>query len=81
MRKSIHSEAQARLGALLVRARQRAGLTQQDLARRVGKPQSFVSKVETGERRLDIVEFVALARALEVDPVGLMRRLIRDKSL
>ena len=38
--------------------RLRAGLTQEDLAERLGKPQSFVAKVETQERRLDLIEFV-----------------------
>jgi len=38
------------------------------LAQRLGKPPSFVAKIETGERRLDIVEFIAIARALNVRP-------------
>ncbi len=49
--------------ARLREARKQAGLTQQDAARRLGKPQSFVSKCESGERRLDFVELKAFARA------------------
>jgi transcriptional regulator with XRE-family HTH domain len=40
----------------------RAGLTQTEAARRLGKPQSYVSKCESGERRVDVVELKALAR-------------------
>lgn len=54
--------------ATLVAARTEAGLTQVALAERLGKPQSFVSKMERGERRLDIVELAIVARALGRDP-------------
>jgi transcriptional regulator with XRE-family HTH domain len=57
---------------LLVRTRKAAGLTQQDLAGRLGRPQSFVSKVELGERRLDVIEFLELCRAIGVDPHQLL---------
>lgn len=52
---------------LLIDARKQAGLSQRELADRLGKPRSFVSKLESRERRLDIVEFVALTRALGMD--------------
>jgi len=54
-----------------VGARKAAGLTQHALARRLKKPQSFVAKYEGGERRLDVVEFVTIARALGADPLKL----------
>lgn len=54
--------------SILVAARRRAGLTQRDLATRLAKPPSFIAKIETGERRLDIVEFVAIARELGIPP-------------
>lgn len=53
---------------LLIEARKQAGLSQREVADRLGKPRSFVSKLESRERRLDIVEFVALTRALGLDP-------------
>jgi len=81
MRKSIHSDAQLYFAELLVKARKRAGLTQVQLAERIGRPQSFVSKYEAGERRLDVVEFIGLARALDADPVAFVRRLIRTMAL
>lgn len=55
---------QAALLALLRELRQRAGLRQRDLAERLGAPQSFVSKYESGERRLDIVELRYICTAL-----------------
>lgn len=51
---------------LLRELRHEAGLRQRDLAERIGVPQSFVSKCESGERRLDIVELRALCQALGV---------------
>ena len=56
MRKSIHSLEQDLLQSLLRQTREEAGLRQVDLAERLGKPQSFVSKYESGERRLDLIE-------------------------
>ena len=53
---------------ILIRARRQAGLTQRDLASRLAKPPSFIAKIETGERRLDIVEFIAIARELGMAP-------------
>jgi transcriptional regulator with XRE-family HTH domain len=62
---------------LLVKARQNAGLTQVSLAKRLGRPQSFVSKYERGERRLDMIEFLEVARALSLDPVRIIHELER----
>lgn len=56
----------------LVAVRKSAGLSQRDLAERLGKPRSFVSKLENRERRLDVVEFIAYAKALGADPSALM---------
>jgi transcriptional regulator with XRE-family HTH domain len=78
MRKSIHSKAEATLRALLRGAREKAGLTQHELAKRLKKPQSFVAKYETGERRLDVIEFVVITRAMDADPAKLMRNLLAE---
>ena len=67
MAKSTFTEAYGVLLHALVAARKDAGVTQVELAERLAKPQSFVSKIETGERRLDVVEFCAVAIALEID--------------
>ena len=55
----------------LRQARRARGLTQTELAGRLGKPQSYVAKYETGERRLDVVEFARIARAMRADPCDL----------
>ena len=54
----------------------RAGLTQQELADRLGRPQSFVAKYEGGERRLDVIEFVEVSQAIGADPVRVLRGLV-----
>ena len=54
---------------MLVEAREASGLTQADVAKRLGKPQSFVSKYERGERRLDLPELIELLEVLIVNPV------------
>ena len=74
--KTVHSPDQAAFCGLMVGARKAAGLTQQALALRLRKPQSFVAKYEGGERRLDVVEFIAIARALGADPLKLMAAFV-----
>ncbi|EAA2976609.1 XRE family transcriptional regulator [Salmonella enterica subsp. enterica serovar Tilene] len=51
------------------------GITQQEVASAFGRPQSFIAKVESGERRLDVVEFVCFCRAVNVDPVSILDKL------
>jgi transcriptional regulator with XRE-family HTH domain len=75
--KSIRSSRQSVLCDLLVAARKRAGLTQEEVAKRLKRPQSFVAKFEGGERRLDVVEFLTIAEAIEADPVRIIRKLMR----
>ena len=58
--------------------RKAAALTQQALALRLKKPQSFVAKYEGGERRLDVVEFITISRALGADPLKLMAGFLAD---
>lgn len=65
-------------------ARQAAGLTQTELARRLGRPQSYISKVELGERRVDLVELIDLADAVGFDLQELVeevRRINPDADL
>ena len=76
MRKSVRSSAQKALCTLLREARNKAGLTQQALAKRLAKPQSFIAKYEKGERRLDVVEFVTVARAIGANPARLLKVLL-----
>jgi transcriptional regulator with XRE-family HTH domain len=68
MRKTLHSPDYAGLLALLRQARKDAGMVQQELAERLGRPQSFVAKVEGGERRIDVIEFIAIVKAIGARP-------------
>jgi transcriptional regulator with XRE-family HTH domain len=77
MAKAKFSPSYASLRKLLVAVRKGAGLTQVDLAHRLGKPQSYVSKVELGERRLDVIEFANYVAAMRVDPVMLLRKVLQ----
>jgi ribosome-binding protein aMBF1 (putative translation factor) len=74
--KSVFTPSYGRFRELLIEARENAGLTQWQLSERLKRPQSYVSKFERGERRLDVVEFLDVARALRVDPLDLLRQLI-----
>jgi transcriptional regulator with XRE-family HTH domain len=74
--KSLRTADHVRLISLLTTAREKAGLTQQQLAERLGRPQSFVAKYEGGERRIDVIEFLAIAHALEFDPVRAVKELV-----
>lgn len=57
-----------------------AGLTQVQAAKQLGKPQSFVSKCESGERRVDVAEFLAICRVYDTDPCEFIRDLDRSSS-
>ena len=78
--KSLRSPAHVRLLELLLAAREKAGLTQQQLADRLGKPQSFISKYEGGERRIDVIEFITIADALEMDPSRAIRDIAKHRT-
>ena len=80
MTRATYSRRNAEFRARLVQARLAAHLTQAAVAKRLGRPQSFLSKVEHGERRLDVVEFVAVCRALDVDPLEFLRDFLRTTS-
>lgn len=75
MPSSLHSRDYEQFRSLLVEARRRAGLSQAQLAERLSRPQSFVSKFERGERRLDVIEFRRITNALGVDAPRLLRKI------
>ncbi len=72
--KSIYSAEQIKLQALLRQVRAESKLTQVGLAERLGKPQSFVSKYESGERRLDLVELRQVCRCLSISLTKFVER-------
>lgn len=77
MARTLGTARQAALIELLVRSREAAGLTQSDLAARLGAYQSFVARLESGQRRIDVVEFIALADILGFDPAAAIEDLRR----
>lgn len=79
MVKTLGTERHRALVALLIRKREAAGLTQSDLAAKLGEYQSFVARLESGQRRVDVVEFLALAELLGFDPEKALREISRSK--
>jgi transcriptional regulator with XRE-family HTH domain len=75
MRKTGYDDAYGELRDALITARREAGLSQEKLAAKLGRAQTFVSKIELGERRLDLIELVVWAEALDVDARGIVERL------
>lgn len=75
--KSIRSPAHRALIAALRDARKHAGLSQSELAGRLRRPQSFVSAYESGDRKIDVLEFVRIARAVKADPCDLLKRVVK----
>lgn len=73
--KSAFTAEYKRLCALLRDARTRAGLTQEDVAKRLNRPQSYVSKYESGERRLDVIEFLRVTKVVKVAPDTIFKML------
>lgn len=73
----MHSPEQEAFVALLRELRLAAGVTQAEFAERLGRHQSFVSKVESGERRIDLVELHGYCAALGLDLVKVVRRYLR----
>ncbi|WP_186259554.1 helix-turn-helix domain-containing protein [Burkholderia gladioli] len=62
----------------LISTRVTNGITQLEIATALGKHQSFVSKYESGERRLDIAEFIAISRIIGIDPIKIMAEFLDE---
>jgi len=65
------------VGDALADARTRAGLTQSQLAKRLVKPQSFVSSYERGQRRIDVLELIMIVEALRQDPITIFAEIVK----
>lgn len=76
MPKSIFSGAHKHLVDVLAEARRTSGITQAELARRIGKDQSYISIIEGGQRRVDVIEFCVICRALGADPKKLFALIV-----
>lgn len=73
--KSIYTERHKKLCELLKAQRKAAGLTQTVVAKKLGKPPSYVAKYELGDRRLDLLEYLDVAAVIGFDPCKLIRML------
>jgi predicted transcriptional regulator len=67
-----------KLVSSLVQMRKEAGLTQEQLAKNLGKPQSFISKYENSERSLDFIEVIEAIEAIGADPTEEIRKLLQS---
>ena len=76
MSKTIFDGAHSQLIDIMIAARKRSGLTQVELAAKVGRGQAMISLIETYQRRVDVLEFIALARAMGEDPQRLFAEVI-----
>ena len=73
--KSAYTDQYGVLLTIMIAARKDLGLTQQQLATLLQKPQSYVSKYERAERRLDVIEFLAISKVLKLDPCSVLRKV------
>ncbi len=75
MKKSVHSDEYRIVRETLIAMRRVAGLTQRELAARLKREHSFVWRIETGERRLDVVEFAWVCQALNQDAASVYMQM------
>ena len=80
MAKSLHTQEYEYFRSLLVKGREKSSLTQVDVASKLDRPQSFVAKYEGGERRLDVIEFIQICTALDIDPHTIIEYIILKAS-
>ncbi len=78
--KNIYDDSYRALIGQLTRCRKQARITQQQLADQLGKPQSFVAKIETHERRLDIIEFIRICHLIGVSPAWVIAQVFPESS-
>lgn len=75
MTQTLSSARHKRLAELLIRYREEAGMTQVDVAKALGRHQPFVSTIEAGQRRVDIVELLDIAAVIGFDPHDIIQDL------
>ncbi|RUV23648.1 helix-turn-helix transcriptional regulator [Mesorhizobium sp. M7A.F.Ca.MR.245.00.0.0] len=75
MPKSVHSERHRMIAAALASQRRAKGLSQAEVAKVLGRHQPFIANIESGERRVDLVELMDIAKIIDLDVVALVRDL------
>ncbi len=78
--KTLGTKQHKALIAILIAKREAAGLTQTELAGALGEYQSFVARLESGERRVDVIELILLARALHFDASAVVKEIEKTKE-
>jgi transcriptional regulator with XRE-family HTH domain len=76
--KALRSSAARAVATVLARARERKKLSQRDLAAMLKRPHSVVGMIESDQRQVNVPEFIAIAEALQTDPVELFRQVLRE---
>lgn len=76
MPRDLNSPRYQALRELIRAERKRHGLSQADVAKTLGRPQSYVADFERRERRIDVVEYLALAEAIGFDPLALLAKVV-----
>jgi transcriptional regulator with XRE-family HTH domain len=79
MSRTLRSSRHEALRAFIVESRRRSGLTQAQVAKKLGRYQSFVSSLEAGQRRVDVVELLDIADAIGFDPREAIKRMKQRK--
>jgi ribosome-binding protein aMBF1 (putative translation factor) len=80
MSRTITSPLQKKLAAMLVEQRKKAGLRQVDLAEKLRVYQSWVTHMESGQRRIDVIELIELGKVIGFDPAEVVRKLARSRA-
>lgn len=75
MPRDLRSPRYQRLRDLVVSARKAVGMSQATVAQRLGRPQSYLADIERNERRIDVVEFIALSEAIGFDPLVVLDKV------
>jgi HTH-type transcriptional regulator/antitoxin HipB len=78
--KTLRSPRHVALVTLIIEERKKAGLTQWDLARMLGRSQSIIAAMESGQRRIDVVEFLELAEMIGFDSSASLRRIKQTRD-
>ena len=78
--KALRSPAARAVAAVLKRARAREEISQRELAARLKRPHSVVGMIESQQRQVNVPEFLAIAEALDADPIDLFRQVLRERD-